>query len=173
MEGRRRFRLECAFGGLSSASVPEKQSSHNRGHDRWCQYCLLTATVSAQCPCVRWSPSIQSTSDDFGGLLLTSIQRISRSGYYIGAQKTSTASSCKAPANNRFLERHTPHYLPPSVTVTRFRMASRALALSLRQASRSRAALNAIQSPVTRGFATPVSYGAKTESTTLSNGFTV
>ncbi|KAB8446165.1 hypothetical protein FH972_025147 [Carpinus fangiana] len=63
-----------------------------------------------------------------------------------------------------------PISLPPlSATPT---MASRALALSLRQASRTRSALNAI-SPITRGFATPVSHGAKTECTTLSNGFTI
>jgi len=56
-------------------------------------------------------------------------------------------------------------------------MASRRLALSLQQGIRSRAAINAVknskQSPLTRGLATPVVYGAKTESTTLSNGFTV
>ncbi|KAL9082727.1 MAG: hypothetical protein Q9159_006225 [Coniocarpon cinnabarinum] len=56
-------------------------------------------------------------------------------------------------------------------------MASRSLALSLRQATRSRSALNAVksrtQSPLLRGFATPISHGAKTESTTLSNGFTI
>lgn len=50
-------------------------------------------------------------------------------------------------------------------------MAARSLAFSLRQAGRSRAALNSIQ-PLRR-FATPVSHGSKTESTTLSNGFTV
>lgn len=56
-------------------------------------------------------------------------------------------------------------------------MASRRLALNLQQGIRSRAAINAVkaqrQSPLTRGLATPVAYGAKTESTTLSNGFTV
>jgi len=52
-------------------------------------------------------------------------------------------------------------------------MASRQLALSLKQGLRSRAAINAVRSPVTRGLATPVSHGSKTESTTLSNGFTV
>lgn len=56
-------------------------------------------------------------------------------------------------------------------------MASRRLALNLRQSMRSRAAINAVKtsraSPLTRGLATPVSYGAKTESTTLGNGFTV
>jgi hypothetical protein len=51
-------------------------------------------------------------------------------------------------------------------------MASRRLAFSLKQAARSRAALRAIN-PVKRGFATPVNYGATTESTTLSNGLTV
>lgn len=52
-------------------------------------------------------------------------------------------------------------------------MASRALALSLRQAARSRTALKSLSPLVQRGFATPVSHGAKTESTTLSNGFTI
>lgn len=55
-------------------------------------------------------------------------------------------------------------------------MASRQLALSLQQGMRSRAAINAVKSSrsgLTRGLATPVSYGAKTESTTLKNGFTV
>ncbi|KAF1808333.1 mitochondrial processing peptidase beta subunit [Eremomyces bilateralis CBS 781.70] len=51
-------------------------------------------------------------------------------------------------------------------------MASRRLALTLNQSLRSRAAINAIR-PVKRGLATPVSHGAKTESTTLSNGFTI
>ena len=50
-------------------------------------------------------------------------------------------------------------------------MASRRLALNLNQALRSRAALRSIQ-PVKRGFATPVSHGINTESTTLSNGLT-
>jgi len=52
-------------------------------------------------------------------------------------------------------------------------MASRRLALNLRHAVRTRSALNSIRSPLTRGLATPVSHGANTESTTLSNGFTV
>ncbi|KAF2090991.1 hypothetical protein K490DRAFT_62321 [Saccharata proteae CBS 121410] len=51
-------------------------------------------------------------------------------------------------------------------------MASRRLALNLQQGLRSRAALNSI-SPLKRGLATPVSHGSKTESTTLSNGFTI
>ena len=56
-------------------------------------------------------------------------------------------------------------------------MASRRLALNLQQSMRSRAAINAVkaskQSPLTRGLATPVTYGAKTQSTTLKNGFTI
>ncbi|KAF2017589.1 mitochondrial-processing peptidase-like protein subunit beta [Aaosphaeria arxii CBS 175.79] len=56
-------------------------------------------------------------------------------------------------------------------------MASRRLALNLQQAARSKSAINAIKtkslSPLTRGLATPVTYGSKTESTTLSNGFTI
>jgi processing peptidase subunit beta len=56
-------------------------------------------------------------------------------------------------------------------------MASRRLALNLQQSLRSKAAINAVKnskaSPLTRGLATPVTYGSKTESTTLSNGFTV
>ncbi|KAI9841435.1 MAG: hypothetical protein M1837_000711 [Sclerophora amabilis] len=51
-------------------------------------------------------------------------------------------------------------------------MASRRLALNLSQGIRNRAALASIQ-PLKRGFATPVSHGIKTESTTLSNGFTI
>ncbi|KAH7138443.1 mitochondrial-processing peptidase-like protein subunit beta [Dendryphion nanum] len=56
-------------------------------------------------------------------------------------------------------------------------MASRRLALNLQHAVRSKAAINAVKakglSPLTRGLATPVTYGSKTETTTLSNGFTV
>ncbi|TKA48776.1 Mitochondrial-processing peptidase subunit beta [Cryomyces minteri] len=51
-------------------------------------------------------------------------------------------------------------------------MASRRLALNLQQSLRNRAALRSV-SPLTRGLATPVSHGAKTESTTLANGFTI
>ncbi|KAK4989418.1 Mitochondrial-processing peptidase subunit beta [Elasticomyces elasticus] len=51
-------------------------------------------------------------------------------------------------------------------------MASRRLALNLQQSLRSRTAINALKSPI-RGLATPVSHGSKTESTTLSNGFTI
>ncbi|KAF2493834.1 mitochondrial-processing peptidase-like protein subunit beta [Lophium mytilinum] len=51
-------------------------------------------------------------------------------------------------------------------------MASRRLAFNLQQSLRNRQALRSIQ-PLTRGLATPVTYGSKTESTTLSNGFTV
>lgn len=52
-------------------------------------------------------------------------------------------------------------------------MASRRLAFNLQQAMRSRAALSSVRSPLTRGLATPLSHGAKTETTTLTNGFTV
>lgn len=55
-------------------------------------------------------------------------------------------------------------------------MASRRLALNLQQSMRSRAAINAVKnnkSALTRGLATPVTYGSKTQSTTLKNGFTV
>ncbi|KAI9753547.1 MAG: hypothetical protein M1835_000977, partial [Candelina submexicana] len=51
-------------------------------------------------------------------------------------------------------------------------MASRRLALNLTQGLRSRAALQSVR-PLKRGFATPVSHGAKTESTTLMNGLTI
>lgn len=51
-------------------------------------------------------------------------------------------------------------------------MASRRLAFNLNQALRSRAALKSIQ-PVKRGFASPVALPSTTQSTTLSNGFTV
>ncbi|KAF2808210.1 mitochondrial-processing peptidase-like protein subunit beta [Mytilinidion resinicola] len=51
-------------------------------------------------------------------------------------------------------------------------MASRRLAFTLQQSLRNRQALRSIQ-PLTRGLATPVTYGSKTESTTLSNGFTI
>ncbi|KAF2128039.1 hypothetical protein P153DRAFT_367939 [Dothidotthia symphoricarpi CBS 119687] len=56
-------------------------------------------------------------------------------------------------------------------------MASRQLALNLQRSMRSRAAISAVKSQkssaLTRGLATPVSYGSKTESTTLGNGFTI
>ena len=52
-------------------------------------------------------------------------------------------------------------------------MASRRLALNLQQALRSKRALRSLQPNVYRGLATPVSHGAVTESTTLSNGLTV
>ncbi|RHZ62293.1 mitochondrial processing peptidase [Aspergillus thermomutatus] len=51
-------------------------------------------------------------------------------------------------------------------------MASRRLAFNFNQALRSRAALKAVQ-PVKRGFASPVALPATTQSTTLSNGFTI
>lgn len=50
-------------------------------------------------------------------------------------------------------------------------MASRRLALNLKQALRSRAALRHLQ-PERRGFATPINHELTTESTTLSNGLT-
>jgi len=55
-------------------------------------------------------------------------------------------------------------------------MASRRLALNMQHATRSRSAINAIKAGSLsrfRGLATPVSHGSKTESTTLSNGFTI
>merc|ERR1711981_1093583 len=58
---------------------------------------------------------------------------------------------------------------PPSIAIAA--MASRRLALNLQQALRSRTAINAIR-PKQR-FATAVSHGTKTESTTLANGFTI
>lgn len=51
-------------------------------------------------------------------------------------------------------------------------MASRWLALNLKQAVRSRTALNSLQ-PFRRGLATPIHQSINTESTTLSNGLTV
>jgi hypothetical protein len=69
-----------------------------------------------------------------------------------------------------------PPHLPSSPPQRADAMASRQLALSLQQGMRSRAAINAVKSsrsPITRGLATPVAYGSKTESTTLKNGFTV
>jgi mitochondrial-processing peptidase subunit beta len=52
-------------------------------------------------------------------------------------------------------------------------MASRRLALNFQRALRNRQALQAVKPLAARGLATPVSHGAKTESTTLTNGFTV
>ena len=52
---------------------------------------------------------------------------------------------------------------------------SRRLALSLQSGMRTRAALNSLR-PVQRGLATPATstlFGPKTETTTLSNGFTI
>lgn len=60
----------------------------------------------------------------------------------------------------------------PSVSLQSFTMASRRLAFNFNQALRSRAALKAVQ-PVKRGFASPVALPSTTQSTTLSNGFTV
>lgn len=63
---------------------------------------------------------------------------------------------------------------PPSPLHTPYTpaMASRRLAFNLNQALKSRAALKSIQ-PVKRGFASPVTLPSTTQSTTLSNGFTV
>lgn len=55
-------------------------------------------------------------------------------------------------------------------------MASRQLALSMRQGLRAQRAIRAVKPGnvgLTRSLATPVSHGSTTESTTLSNGFTV
>lgn len=64
---------------------------------------------------------------------------------------------------------------PPPSHLHRIRtyvaMASRRLALNLKTSIRSRAALNAVRPQ--RGFASPISHGATTETTTLKNGFTV
>jgi len=60
-----------------------------------------------------------------------------------------------------------PHHIPA--------MASRRLAFSLQQGLRAQRAINAVKPKpgLTRSLATPVSHGSTTESTTLSNGFTV
>ena len=56
-------------------------------------------------------------------------------------------------------------------------MASRSLALRLNQGLRAQRAIQSIKSKskpgLVRSLATPVNYGQQTESTTLSNGFTV
>ncbi|PIB02996.1 Mitochondrial-processing peptidase subunit beta [Cercospora beticola] len=53
-------------------------------------------------------------------------------------------------------------------------MASRRLALSLQSGLRAQRAINAVKASITRrALATPVSHGSTTESTTLSNGFTI
>ena len=61
---------------------------------------------------------------------------------------------------------------PGPISLQHATMASRRLALNLKQAFRSRAALRHLQ-PERRGFATPVNHELTTESTTLSNGLTV
>jgi processing peptidase subunit beta len=59
-----------------------------------------------------------------------------------------------------------PHFSPV--------MASRRLALNLQQGLRAQRAINAVRPNITRrALATPVSHASTTESTTLSNGFTV
>lgn len=55
-------------------------------------------------------------------------------------------------------------------------MASKRLAMTLHQGLRSQRALRSLKPQghnLTRSLATPVSHGSTTESTTLSNGFTV
>ncbi|KJX98808.1 mitochondrial-processing peptidase subunit beta like protein [Zymoseptoria brevis] len=53
-------------------------------------------------------------------------------------------------------------------------MASRRLALNLQQGLRAQRAINAVRPNITRrALATPVSHASTTESTTLSNGFTI
>ena len=56
-------------------------------------------------------------------------------------------------------------------------MASRRLGFQLQQGLRAQRAINAVktrnQPGLIRSLATPVSHGSTTESTTLSNGFTV
>jgi processing peptidase subunit beta len=57
-------------------------------------------------------------------------------------------------------------------------MASRSLGVRLNQGLRARHAIRAVQAKsqkpgLIRSLATPVSHGSTTESTTLSNGFTV
>lgn len=70
------------------------------------------------------------------------------------------------------LQLFSPSPFPPPTPFYLSAMASRRLALNLNQALRSRAALKSIQ-PVKRGFASPVALPSTTQSTTLSNGFTV
>ena len=80
------------------------------------------------------------------------------------------------PPPNTHLSRQSLIPPPPSPSPVRA-MASRRLALNLQHAVRSKAAINAVKSrglsPLTRGLATPITYGSQTETTTLSNGFTV
>jgi len=63
--------------------------------------------------------------------------------------------------------------LPSSLRLcSTFVMASQRLALNFQRSLRSRQAINAVKSPLLRGYANPVT-PSRTESTTLSNGLTV
>jgi hypothetical protein len=92
---------------------------------------------------------------------------------------SSPGQAITAPDISRHLTTSAPQHPHPVAlrTLRANTMASRRLALNLQTAVRSKAAINAVKarnlSPLTRGLATPVSYGSKTESTTLKNGFTV
>ena len=70
---------------------------------------------------------------------------------------------------------HYHHFTSTQRPIHQAAMASRRLALNLRQAARARTALNSIRQPGQwqRNLATPVSHSINTESTTLSNGLTV
>jgi hypothetical protein len=86
------------------------------------------------------------------------------------------ASAAPANPHRNTHHRPSPHLFAPRPNRANA-MASRRLALNLQQSLRSKAAINAVKaknsSPLTRGLATPVTYGTRTESTTLKNGFTV
>lgn len=91
-----------------------------------------------------------------------------RAGEQFDDSRTSTSQLQGRPASSSSIP-------PPSLSTPTFHpvtMASRRLAFNLNQALRSRAALKSIQ-PVKRGFASPVALPSTTQSTTLSNGFTV
>lgn len=70
------------------------------------------------------------------------------------------------------LERSLYHLSPLLLCHAPVKMASSRLVTRLPQALRSRQALSAVKN-TRRGLATPVSHGATTESTTLSNGLTI
>jgi len=65
----------------------------------------------------------------------------------------------------------------PQIPSIRADMAARNLAINLQKSLRGRTAITqlkqGVNSGLTRSFATPHSHGAKTECTTLNNGFTV
>jgi len=88
----------------------------------------------------------------------------------IGREGPQQAREIRQPAD---LRAHKPAAVALSLIVLYSQaMASRRLALNIKQALRSKAALNSIQ-PRIRGFATPIHQGINTESTTLANGLTV